>query len=549
MHQRTKRARRTPRVGLAVGLAMAALVALAAPASAAPAEVPQADWAVSLDATPGRNQRVGQPFSVSFLPLVHGADQIPAAATVTYVVPGAFRILTASGEVGGGGGGPACDVTGQTITCPIETYSAPYGQSVKVRLLPLASGQNISSTITVVGDGSGEPDPDPHANAVSFLTDVTPSLVDVSANVYSFEPEVAVGEPVTYYADISSHAAASPLSVAASLELPTGFAVSSASWALVVTDQYGQEDLEWETGACAAATPLVTCDVGWWTSTQTDFSQGYTGQITTERIAITVVGTHTAPGPDLVTTVSVAATSPYQAEVNPDPHPNTDSTSVDVVSSDSPSSVSGTVTGPMGSPVDGATVLAYAPTDGFLPSGMTTTGADGTYTFAALTPGSYALAYVSPEGAGFPIQWAGNSSTRSEATLVTIDGSGQPVAGIDEQFSAAASVAGTVRGPSGDPVAGVTVRAFNPGVNWVPAASAVTGPDGTYSFPQLASGPYEILFQPLASTNLLAQWYWGQPTRATVDTVVVIAGAAVVGIDADLAANGGGAGRVAPLGR
>ena len=59
--------------------------------------------------------------------------------------------------------------------------------------------------------------------------------------------------------------------------------------------------------------------------------------------------------------------------------------------------ISGTVTNTGSTPVAGASVLAYAPADGFAPTAVATTAADGSYALT-LAPGSYDLLVVGPVG-------------------------------------------------------------------------------------------------------------------------------------------------------
>lgn len=528
-----------------VGVVVAAVSAFAVPVSAAPAGDPDPpiDWTVTLANQPARTQRVGQPFDVFFLP-VASDNAVIARATATYVVPDAFRIMSASGATSAGGGsGPFCDVTGQTIECPILTASILYPRSIMVRLLPLVTGQDISSTISIEGEGSAEPNPDPGANEVSFLTDVTASLVDVSASIFSSPGgDVAVGEAITYFGAIQNFTTPVPLELSASLEVPPDFDITSADWIRNGRDQYVNPYTE--SGSCPVSGSEVTCDVSWLSPVASNddfygYAYGYSGQLSTDYIYIVVTGTHTQPGTNVASSFAVASTAPDQFEVNPDPHPNSASTTIDVTATDLASPVSGTVTDPTGAPLDGATVLAYAPTDGFTPSASTTTASDGTYTFSPVAPGTYALVYLPPSGSPLTAQWAGGSSTRSGATPLTVNGGGAAINDVDERFTAAASIAGTVRGPDGLPRSGVTVRAFGTGIRWVPAATTVSGSDGSYQFPALKAGSYDVVFSPMPSSNLQVQWYRNQPTRATADPLTVTPGADVTAVDADLV--GGGA--------
>ena len=83
---------------------------------------------------------------------------------------------------------------------------------------------------------------------------------------------------------------------------------------------------------------------------------------------------------------------------------------------DPPPSVSGTVVDPSLQPLDGVVVRAYATTDTWLPTATTTSQAGGTYTFASLPAGTYAIQFAAP---GFPLQWTEGKS-REDASSVTV---------------------------------------------------------------------------------------------------------------------------------
>jgi hypothetical protein len=92
-------------------------------------------------------------------------------------------------------------------------------------------------------------------------------------------------------------------------------------------------------------------------------------------------------------------------------------TGVDAVLGSVPG-ISGTVTGPDGEPVPGATVWAYDADDGYVGSAVATTFGDGTYVLALPASGAYRILVVPPAGSGLTALWHGPSTTRAGATEV-----------------------------------------------------------------------------------------------------------------------------------
>lgn len=91
-----------------------------------------------------------------------------------------------------------------------------------------------------------------------------------------------------------------------------------------------------------------------------------------------------------------------------------------VVDAELPASlgISGRVTGPGGSPRPDVEVLAFGPTDTWVPTGHTTTAADGTYRLPGLPPGNYRVAFRAVPGA--PLRWYQASASQPGPTVVTV---------------------------------------------------------------------------------------------------------------------------------
>ena len=79
--------------------------------------------------------------------------------------------------------------------------------------------------------------------------------------------------------------------------------------------------------------------------------------------------------------------------------------------------VTGTIHTSTGTPVVGATVWAVSPHDTWVPTGWTTTGGDGRFSFVGLPPETYRFVAAAPGG---PATWYAGASSRATATPVTV---------------------------------------------------------------------------------------------------------------------------------
>lgn len=193
-------------------------------------------------------------------------------------------------------------------------------------------------------------------------------------------------------------------------------------------------------------------------------------------------------------------------------------------------SVSGTVRGPGAAPVAGVAVLAFQPGVFFFPAASTVTAADGSYTLSGLGQGSYEVAFRPAGGSGLGWEWFDDSPSRGAATPVEVFDSAVAVA--DADLVATGSMAGTVTGATGSPLAGTRVVLFAPSDTWAGSYEVVTAADGTYALPALPADTYRVRFVPPASSGLVPQWFDGVTLRAAATPVVVAGGGGASGIDA-----------------
>lgn len=95
--------------------------------------------------------------------------------------------------------------------------------------------------------------------------------------------------------------------------------------------------------------------------------------------------------------------------------------------------LAGRVTRTDGTPVAGARVVAFGPTDTWLGSTETTTATDGTYVLP-VAPQGYRLRFVPPAPTGLTPTWLGDTPVRGSSTVVTV-ADGERVTGLDAHLS------------------------------------------------------------------------------------------------------------------
>src|SRR5262249_54838945 len=112
-----------------------------------------------------------------------------------------------------------------------------------------------------------------------------------------------------------------------------------------------------------------------------------------------------------------------------------------------------------------------------------TSGVDGTYTFGGLLPGDYRLRVNDTANQWAP--WSQDKVTVASGARVTVNIALQPKVAPGAQRGA---ISGTVIGPLGQPLAGVTVTLSGTGGD----KKATSAASGAFSFPDLAAGSYQL---------------------------------------------------------
>ena len=195
--------------------------------------------------------------------------------------------------------------------------------------------------------------------------------------------------------------------------------------------------------------------------------------------------------------------------------------------------ISGTVTGPTGSPLADADVTVEARYDdgegGFYWDYYTdaTTTAAGTWT-TYVPPGTYRVGF---RRSGHLTEWWNDAATAGAAQPVVVSAS--DVGSINAQLAAAAVLRGRLSGPDG-PVSG-QVRVYPASATDLATApvlaSDFTGSDGDYVIDTLPTGSYKVRFE---SYRLIPEFHLDKPDLASAN-IVALSTAAPVTVDATLA--------------
>jgi hypothetical protein len=193
-------------------------------------------------------------------------------------------------------------------------------------------------------------------------------------------------------------------------------------------------------------------------------------------------------------------------------------------------SIAGTVTDKQtGAPARGVQVT-IEPTEGG-ESLSTTTSEDGSYSLSGLAPGNYLVAFE-PDESQFLGQYYEEAEDAASADQATVP-AGTSVEGIDAALTQSATISGEVSSAAtGNPIEGaeVSVQSTDGGV----VRTATSGEGGSYSVTGLPSGPYTVEFR-AEGQDYLGQFYAGELTVESAQTLTVAVGESLGGVDAALA--------------
>lgn len=162
--------------------------------------------------------------------------------------------------------------------------------------------------------------------------------------------------------------------------------------------------------------------------------------------------------------------------------------------------------------------------------GFSSTWTDGTFRIKA-PAGDYRVQVTGPWGSGLMTTYWPGTQDQTQAGVVTAV-AGRSTALGDIAMTTGATITGTVTGPDGAPVAGVSVWATrqSPGFS----SMATTAPDGTYAIGGLVAGEYQLQFRPAAGSGLRSEYFDGVDDWASATPVAVTAGGTTARVDASL---------------
>lgn len=199
------------------------------------------------------------------------------------------------------------------------------------------------------------------------------------------------------------------------------------------------------------------------------------------------------------------------------------------------SSITGTVTGPGGVPLDDAhvTVYRYEPTYGYWYWwDNVLTDLQGHYAIGDLTPGTPYRVGFEPSDGQHVEEYFDDRPSLDEATDIVLGEHETFTA--DAELSEAGRITGTIRDEAGEPLDHVWVNAYrqsSSGNGWSWAAGAWS-PDGSYSIGGLGSDTYRVEFS--ADDGLHgSEWFDDADSLEAADDVSVVVGEATT-VDADL---------------
>ncbi|MGD9780678.1 MAG: hypothetical protein AB7V14_00845 [Kiritimatiellia bacterium] len=170
--------------------------------------------------------------------------------------------------------------------------------------------------------------------------------------------------------------------------------------------------------------------------------------------------------------------------------------------------------------------------------GNATTDSNGYYKIEGLAAGTYCVGFEDLS-ANYVEEYYDDAPDEYSATNLVL-GADQAQTGIDARLAPASRIAGTVAGPDGLPLEGVSIGAFlfqSSFSDWINAGPYVsTAADGTYVVNGLRAGTYRIQFY--KQDDFIPQFYGGTYDMDTAADIVVPESATIGGIDATMVAGG-----------
>ena len=198
--------------------------------------------------------------------------------------------------------------------------------------------------------------------------------------------------------------------------------------------------------------------------------------------------------------------------------------------------VTGVVTGPDGMPLAGASVSAFREGSGGWERTDETawTEADGSYELWGLPTGTYRVCFGRD---GYITEYYDDAPAVAVANSISVI-NGQITTGINAELVMGGRIAGTVTGPTGDPLYGVDVKAYRQSAEgWREVGETWSTDDGGFELGSLSTGTYRIGFDDYLGGHL-SEFYDDAATLGAASDITVTAGQTTRGRDAELALGG-----------
>lgn len=158
---------------------------------------------------------------------------------------------------------------------------------------------------------------------------------------------------------------------------------------------------------------------------------------------------------------------------------------------DDGATIHGTVTDPLGDPIQNARVWFFTANDGWANDEVANvlTDVNGQYSYTGLAPGQFKVFVVtSNDRTELANEWYHDANTLASATVVQVQPAGDQL--IDVQLALGATAIGTVTNSIGSPLSGIRVEASSPQLDY--SRSDETFTPGTYEIEGLPSGSYSL---------------------------------------------------------
>jgi protocatechuate 3,4-dioxygenase beta subunit len=202
-----------------------------------------------------------------------------------------------------------------------------------------------------------------------------------------------------------------------------------------------------------------------------------------------------------------------------------------------PGTITGTITGPGGVPVEGATVVAYGSTYYEEGGNFDETAADGTYEIT-VRAGNYAVEVVPPADSDLaPERW---DDSYGRPTPVAV-AAGAETADIDAELAVGSVLSGVVTDDEGAPVEGAEVSldpwwGDAPGWGYPAQIETYTETDETGAWELRGLPPTYLLMYvwPPSGTDLYPEYYGDAFTRGTATPILTALGVDQAGLDVQL---------------